>query len=332
MSEDSDFEAPERLFHYTSGYGLFGILSGKCLWATHYSFLNDRKEIHAAKDSLEAFVAKRLLTTAARYKINKEVSFSPGIRLREIVPEESSRYIDILYESALLVGIPFVTSFFVCDQNLDPKTFQNGSIRHWQTYGRDGGYALQLSPDILKKKIMEEYSASDPSVISMFLTKVFYPEDSECPEFLCSEYEAVCKICELMMEQSLNRTVPDNTYDETANDSFGPIMRIMSSIKDSCFSDEREARVVTFRPSAENAAKGGEGRPPEVHIRTSPAIDVPFIKTLQNKLLEPQVIERIIIGPHPENLLRRQALELFLESNSLEIDISVSEVPYVTRR
>ena len=45
MPTPNDREVPERLFHYTSGAGLLGILESRKLWATEARYLNDAKEL-----------------------------------------------------------------------------------------------------------------------------------------------------------------------------------------------------------------------------------------------------------------------------------------------
>lgn len=47
-----DAPAPDRLFHYTDAAGLIGILTDECFWATETSYLNDKREIEHAKNSL----------------------------------------------------------------------------------------------------------------------------------------------------------------------------------------------------------------------------------------------------------------------------------------
>lgn len=53
-----DWEKPlGPLYHYTSAGGCLGILRSRCIWATHYAFLNDRSEL-AHGDKIVAGVAK----------------------------------------------------------------------------------------------------------------------------------------------------------------------------------------------------------------------------------------------------------------------------------
>lgn len=49
----TEIEQPNsQLYHYTTQQGLLGILENKCIWATHYKFLNDYSEIIKFKKQL----------------------------------------------------------------------------------------------------------------------------------------------------------------------------------------------------------------------------------------------------------------------------------------
>ena len=45
-------EVHPELFHYTGAEGLKGIIGSQTLWATHYSYMNDRQEITEFKPRL----------------------------------------------------------------------------------------------------------------------------------------------------------------------------------------------------------------------------------------------------------------------------------------
>ena len=98
---DYDFNESDRLFHYTSSNGLYGILESGCLWATHYRFLNDNQEIFRAKDVIVAHVAGAILRTMAKLKVNGEVHFKDGVNLREASTEEAITVVDAMYKSTL---------------------------------------------------------------------------------------------------------------------------------------------------------------------------------------------------------------------------------------
>ena len=75
---DKDFHKDERLFHYTSAEGLYGILDSECLWATHFKFLNDSSEFFAARKWLLDFVHRAIHKKVAALKVNGSVTFKEG--------------------------------------------------------------------------------------------------------------------------------------------------------------------------------------------------------------------------------------------------------------
>ena len=42
---DPDATLPPELFHYTTIEGLKGILENRCVWSTHFEYLNDSTEV-----------------------------------------------------------------------------------------------------------------------------------------------------------------------------------------------------------------------------------------------------------------------------------------------
>ena len=48
---------PLRLNHYTSPAGLIGIVQDERLWASHFLYLNDKKELQHALDVVQSVIA-----------------------------------------------------------------------------------------------------------------------------------------------------------------------------------------------------------------------------------------------------------------------------------
>ncbi|HZL19191.1 MAG TPA: hypothetical protein VFG23_15755 [Polyangia bacterium] len=44
-------DGPPRLFHYTSGDGLIGILKTRSLWASQATMLDDARQVHHGRDT-----------------------------------------------------------------------------------------------------------------------------------------------------------------------------------------------------------------------------------------------------------------------------------------
>jgi hypothetical protein len=105
---DEDFKADDRLFHYTSAAGLYGILESGCLWATHYRFLNDNRELLRARDALVAFTAKSVHRKIVALKVNREIQFKDGVDIKQLSLREAGVVVDtrLSWDSADVSCIP----------------------------------------------------------------------------------------------------------------------------------------------------------------------------------------------------------------------------------
>jgi hypothetical protein len=154
-----DFELEERLFHFTSSMGLFGILESGCLWASHFQFLNDSKELFSAKASLEKYVEYELKKWLAAQKVNNSIGLNSSRTIEDISSQESKRIVELLYKATLgsreNKGViePYVFSTFCCSSSDD--RFATGGLLHWATYGQNGGYSIQLNPHKLDQLVRE---------------------------------------------------------------------------------------------------------------------------------------------------------------------------------
>lgn len=328
----SEFKASERLFHYTSHAGLSGILSTGELWATHYSFLNDKKEVIAAEQSLGLHLSKKLAAHMAAHKV---MGRHPGIwtdlNIKESAQVEAERIVSVIYAAALKFVNPFITSFFVCDSADEPIAYRDGLLRHWATYGRDGGYALQLSPERIKLALSRD--AADFTHSGIFLTRVSYLDDrsESVSRELRANYDQLADVAQEMVEHELNGLTEAEALHRSIEGSYQPFAHVICSTKLGYFADEREARIALFRPTTEaiKRAKTYTAHPIYLRDGSTPA---PYISLFRGQLLKAGCVEKIILGPHPENDLRKKALELFFDSQELDIPVSITEVPYATRR
>lgn len=310
---DKDFEPADRLFHYTSSEGLYGILGSNCLWATHFKFLNDSNEFYAARKSLTQFVEVEIRKKIAALKVSGKISLKGGVSLRELSDHEAGVIVNSMYEATLNGAQPFIFSFFVTDSTA--SDYRNGQLLHWATYGRGGGYALEMNPHKIAKLL-------EGRTENLLCQKAIYVKGG-VPEILKDDYETIGKVSQEMIEALLN----DNLNNLDVSKSAASFMRIASVIKDAFFEGEKEARLVSLRLKA----PGEKYIPPQIFVRHSDHRAMPYIKFFEGRLLGDQCpIESITIGPHPDRERRREALLLFLQANGLErIGVFESEVPYL---
>ncbi len=110
---------PVHLFHYTSPDGLIGILKSMTLWATHPSFMNDRKEqLHAVEIAQNALYNYSKNQYASMYSDEEHALF-----------ESLSANIHATNRQIYTVSL----------------TAQGDLLQQWLAYcPRSGGYALGL--------------------------------------------------------------------------------------------------------------------------------------------------------------------------------------------
>lgn len=311
---DKDFKPDERLFHYTSSPGLYGILESGCLWATHFKFLNDSNEFFAARKSLIEFVELEIRKKIAALKVSGSITLKEGITIKELSAHEATTIVNSMYTVTLNHSVPFIFSLYVSDPESDD--FRRGRLLHWATYGRDGGYALEINPH----KLAALFRGKTENLLSQ---KAIYVGASP-PLELTNEYALIGKVAQEMIVGILNDSLGGIDIERSAQ----AFMKVASVIKDNFFENEREARVVLLRLKTVM----GEYVPPSVFIRHHQSRAVPYIKLFEKRLLgEQSPIESIIIGPHPDRDRREEALRLFLDARGLAtIELFQSDVPYLS--
>jgi hypothetical protein len=316
---DSDFSEQERIFHYTTPEGLYGILESNCIWATHFQFLNDSKEFYAARESLVQFVHKAIHRRFAAWKVNKQFEFEHGVDLSGLALHEAGVIVDAMYTTTYeKLGSSFVFSGFCC--NPDHKSYRNGGLLHWATYGRHGGYALRLNPHKIAPLLKTENTKFPDFMYRS--GRVVYSEDAPESRFK-RDYETLATVAQSMIEGMAK----DDFSNVDIAKSADPFWRISSMLKDEYFRDEAEARIVGLLM---NAGRPGN-RQHTIHVRHRDGVSIPYIKLFEHSLLDENCpIETIIIGPHPERVRRYRALATFLRHAKLSfIEVVESDVPYI---
>jgi len=88
----------DRLFHYTSTKGLYGVLESGVLWATHFQFLNDAQECRQAEKSLEYKLRGAIARKIAALVVNKEATLPPGMDVKKAASVEAAGIVKIMYD------------------------------------------------------------------------------------------------------------------------------------------------------------------------------------------------------------------------------------------
>jgi len=320
---DPDFLPDDRLFHYTSSAGLYGILESHCLWATHFRFLNDSRELYSARASLEKYAVSKVRSEIEALQSGGQIQLGSDTGTNDLAEAEAKRIVDIFYNVAFGsdshgISDAFVFSTYCCDMNAGKK-FTDGTLYHWATYGKSGGFAIQINPHKLGLLLQEEKAQFGG--MQYFFRKAAYAEGDDIPEGLEADYEHVGQAAQAMTRHVLVADAPEPNLSAAGVAFF----KIATALKDKCFSDEFEARVVMLRPLDISGRH-------DMKFRSAGALSIPYIKLFEDRLLgERNPIEGIIIGPHQDNSRRKTALKMFLKERGLEhIAVTESAIPYVT--
>ncbi|HTQ14782.1 MAG TPA: hypothetical protein VMH86_12985 [Rhizomicrobium sp.] len=308
---DLDFTSSDRLFHYTNSAGLYGILTSGTVWATHFRFLNDRKEFVAANNMLNAILRGTLSREIDALYQSGHVAKPPQAVIDQKIDDALAYLLKIIVDPAHEVADPFVFSMLSCNPS-EGSRFTDGTLQHWHSYASTGGYAIQLNPEKLLAILDRAPGHSKDFAV---LRKVSYmgdPRTAALEHALNSVVELASKVfhCAVFGRDKLD-----------LGKYYEPILNILGCIKSEFFRDEREARIVLFR--------GVAGSLYPLRFREAAGLHIPYIEILGGGLLTKEcAIERIIVGPHARNIERIFALKLFLRTNGLTaIDVHEADIP-----
>ena len=322
--EDSD-----SLIHYTSAAGLAGILRSQTLWASHYAYLNDQQEIHTAREVMVEVFAKSLHSLFAKIKVDGTVDgilvdISPSTDLRQLATKAAEKYISVIHTVMLKYLDPYILSFYLCSPDNNSSEYRNGSLRHWTSYGKSGGFAIEFGAKSIANACEQESNKFNHS--GFHLIPVEYDLDLQKAE----RTPQVKEINECLRHISKSQILESQPDEEVVRSSLLPYTMIASGIKNRHFQDEREARIVVYRPSSSDTYPSDSKVHP-VHFRDTGGLHTPYIELFKQE--EPKLpVTRVLVGPHPENELRVKSLELMLaELGREEISIEVSNIPYIDR-
>ena len=140
------------VFHYSTNAGAFGIISSQCLWATHYNYLNDFRELQMLNDIMLPILDNDFRSESEsmikRGHLNPEILKDYGESVYRI---EAENLIKKAFIATDKLSPMFVTSF--CGHKEDSEHWANGLLSQWRAYGSDGGCAIELDEIGLNSKL-----------------------------------------------------------------------------------------------------------------------------------------------------------------------------------
>jgi Protein of unknown function (DUF2971) len=322
----------KELMHYTTAGGLAGIISSGCLWATNATFLNDAQEIThffdarlsiLVKSEMEKYVHE--LTSIP--KIARQIEIAGDIE--KVVIKDVNNLVNTLRKATLSINQPYL---FSLTGTHDKKIQANGLLSQWRGYGIDGGYSIVFNTkefeDLLKiEEALHHYQHVEWG-------DVFYYGEVESNQ---PAKDDVANLEEIV-RSGLSLVIRGGKADEV-NGFYRAITSLSCLYKHWGFEEEHEVRVIVIpvdKDIAKLAFEEGMRKPQKtIDSFIRGGMPVPFLKlfattdSVNEKTRLP--IKRVIVGPHRDSAIRKQAVERLLVSSGYECEVVYSEIPYIGR-
>ena len=307
-----DWRLPTVLYHYTSVYGLQGIVETSRLYATHYLYMNDGKEI----------------------KLGDELAVD---ELNHRIVAERDQWIKATFEECIgkkYSGPPSVLKAYDYDIYIVSFSEDGNLLDQWRAYGDDGeGYSIGINPENLAAK--KSVSVVTDSKSLAFI-KVEYDETKQ-KLLIKRAVDIVYPLLPPALASASSEFEKNTVVRVVANYLSRMLVGLSLFFKHPSFNNEKEWRVVRIKWGrkvlAENNADALEG----VNYRPSNGILAPYLKldfrsSQFNNLLP---LENIILGPKHRNREHQaiESLRMLLHSKGYKEyqnmpQIEVSELPY----
>ncbi len=289
-----------KLYHYTSAYGLKGILEENTLWATHYSYLNDPNEIK---------YGLKIIKDILEDEFDENSTVKTAINMFLIIMEEE--YTD----NNILDNEIYITSF--CEHN--------NLLGQWREYGQNGkGYCISINNT--EELIIGPYweDIKDDSK--------FYP--CLLPKPVLYDYKSQKDFVRTIFKNTvieLDNDFPENNITSDENLKFRIIIEylkdlivyILPLLKKKEFEEEKEWRIISFPKKMNN----------EIHYREKNNLLIPYQKLAfykENKkeaTKMPLPINQIIYGNSLNSKKAEHSLKSFLRYKNIEnIEILKSDI------
>jgi hypothetical protein len=296
---------PELLYHYTDQKGLLGIINDKCIWATHYRYLNDTSE--------GQIVAQLLILELAGRGNTEAIEQLTGIHLPKDKPQSKD-------EAVINRGMNIVSEITSHEAYVTSFSERGNLLSQWRAYaGKSGGYSIGFSSTYLKtigEHFVENfsgryYSHSNPLISCQYFNDVV---EKQLKEKIRKKVDLYIAEAESKYELPY---VGCNTPAGIALRHFKDFSQDCAITKDYAFHEECEWRLVLHQFVE------------DVFFRQGSSMLIPYLKiplTYPEQRLE---IKRIFIGPCPNPAEARKSVEMLLKNQNIYgVDLIDSKIPY----
>lgn len=283
------------LYHYTDAFGVHGIVSSNCLWATATQFSNDLSEIEYA-------------VSIATEIIEKTWGSKNNMSLWEQMLAE--HLVQLLATPLHTFGQPFIVSF--CE---------NGDLlSQWRAYGRTSGFSLAFSPLFQN----DEVKLTCKDGFRTMVKRVIYDPAKQRARlrFILN------KLIKLVNGFSFAPTSPQGKSAHVELSLF-LIMEMTDwacAVKHKAFSEEREWRIITYPKGATMVGKTPENYK-GVSVRPTLKLLLPYM-ILESPSGKQLPLVEIKCGPSQFQEQSARAMNILLRKHGYKhIPVTFSEAP-----
>jgi len=290
------------IYHYTNLDSALAILKSKCIWASCSDYLNDYREITYTTIGFKDFLqekAKGLKDKSQKKHIDKMLSYY------FTNPEEKRKQI-------------FITSF-------------SGSpdlLSQWRGYA-DDGYGLSIGFNINELKLPIAALNTGIADYDYYLIKVNYSEDEKNAffEYLfqfsgTDGFWLDDKPAFYNLESVLDNIISLSPSEVTRFRTFNILEKTSPALKDKCFQEENEWRIVKYAKVHEYI----NGKvPADFNIRSNGRGLIPYF-TLN---ISERTIANIVVGPKADYKKIYYALRMIESKYGHSFAISKSNITYI---
>lgn len=320
-------EEHSELMHYTTALGLKGIVESGEVWATSAKFLNDSQEITHYFDvrlsDLVGEVTDSLLAAerADPVKARKMEEFGGIAAVRG---DAVTKVTALLRNRTMTYNDPYI---FALSVPVDEKARQHGLLSQWRGYGRDGGYSIVLGADGFEDFLRAEERSFQYQ--HMQWGDVYY-YGSDRAERARSDVEDAEKVLRRGIESIIKNGAPEDHAEV-----YFALTTLSCLSKHWGFVEEQEVRVVAIPQREGSVVKNVETTGRAVKVVEFLARDgllIPYLRLRGEGATSSRLpIKQVIVGPHKDQVLRRDAAERLLRENGYDAEVTVSAIPYLGR-
>lgn len=326
------------LYHYTRFESFRSILTSQTLWAKYYTDLNDSTELHHLKPRLRRAlipgtkrVIKKLSQDSEARAFLKRQFRQYGSRA-EVAEAETDRVLDGLFDYAFggaqhrAMLPPYITSFCSHAAGDDQYVRDHGLLSMWRGYGADGGVAI-----VLNTKELDELRDAETYVYHYtagLLDEVVYDGDDQWFDHRLGYFT------QAFTDQIVAAMKEEEDLSKEGNQEFTDVVitgffNAATHYKHRAFVEEREVRLA-MSPWSDKAYASASEDLKSQRQRKLPFTNNSgtFIELFDFEDSGPLPIERVIIGPHPDQGERYREAKRLLRAHR-GVDIACSETPYV---